>query len=77
MRRDLGGDHAPWDRLAAWQLSAPQRGADDDAGGEVQAELQLGGAGLGRGRGQDAEVRGEVLPASVTTLNVSSFSPAC
>jgi hypothetical protein len=39
--------------------------------------LQLDGAGLGRGRGQDAEVRGEVLPASVTTLNVSSFLPAC
>jgi len=30
-RRDLGGDHAPWDRLAAWQLSGPRRCADDDA----------------------------------------------
>ena len=31
MRCDLGGDHAPWDRLAAWQLPGPRRGADDDA----------------------------------------------
>jgi hypothetical protein len=30
-RCDLGGDHAPWDRLAAWQLPSPRRGPDDDA----------------------------------------------
>jgi hypothetical protein len=30
-RCDLGGDHAPWDRLAAWQLPEPRRGPDDDA----------------------------------------------
>ncbi len=30
-RCDLGGDHAPGDRLAAWQLPEPRRGADDDA----------------------------------------------
>jgi hypothetical protein len=29
--RDLGGDHAPWDRLAALQRSGPRRGPDDDA----------------------------------------------
>ena len=29
--RDLGGDHAPWDRLAASQLPGPRRGPDDDA----------------------------------------------
>jgi hypothetical protein len=27
--RDLGGDHAPWDRLAALQRSGPRRGHDD------------------------------------------------
>jgi hypothetical protein len=30
-RCDLGGDHAPWDRLAAWQLPGSRCGADDDA----------------------------------------------
>ena len=30
-RCDLGGDHAPGDRLAAWQLSGPRRGPDDHA----------------------------------------------
>ena len=30
-RCDLGGDHAPGDRLAAWQLPEPRRGPDDDA----------------------------------------------
>ena len=30
-RRDLGGDHAPRDRLAAPQLPEPRRGPDDDA----------------------------------------------
>jgi hypothetical protein len=30
-RCDLGGDHAPGDRLAAWQLPEPRRGRDDDA----------------------------------------------
>ena len=30
-RCDLGGDHAPWDRLAAVQLPGPGRGTDDDA----------------------------------------------
>ena len=30
-RCDLGGDHAPRDRLAAWQLPGPGRGYDDDA----------------------------------------------
>ncbi len=29
-RCDLGGDHAPGDRLAAWQLPGPGRGPDDD-----------------------------------------------
>ena len=28
---DLRGDHAPGDRLAAWQLPGPWRGRDDDA----------------------------------------------
>jgi hypothetical protein len=31
VRRDLGGDHPPWDRLAAWQLPEPGRGSDDHA----------------------------------------------
>ncbi len=30
-RCDLGGDHAPGDRLAAWQLPGPWRGRYDDA----------------------------------------------
>jgi hypothetical protein len=30
-RWDLGGDHAPGDRLAAWQLPGPRRGPDDHA----------------------------------------------
>jgi len=30
-RCDLGGDHAPWDRLAAPQLPGPRRGPDDHA----------------------------------------------
>jgi hypothetical protein len=30
-RCDLGCDHAPWDRLAAWQLPGPRRGPDNDA----------------------------------------------
>jgi hypothetical protein len=30
-RCDLGGDHAPGDRLAASQLSGPRRGPDDHA----------------------------------------------
>src|SRR5260370_25707179 len=30
-RCDLGGDHPPWDRLAAWQLPGPRRGPDDGA----------------------------------------------
>ena len=30
-RCDLGGDHAPGDRLAASQLPEPRRGPDDDA----------------------------------------------
>jgi hypothetical protein len=30
-RCDLGGDHAPGDRLAAWQLPGPRRGPDDYA----------------------------------------------
>ena len=30
-RRDLGGDHAPGDRLAAPQLPEPRRGPNDDA----------------------------------------------
>ncbi len=30
-RCDLGGDHAPRDRLAAWQLPEPRCGTDDDA----------------------------------------------
>ena len=30
-RCDLGGNHPPGDRLAAWQLPAPRRGPDDDA----------------------------------------------
>jgi hypothetical protein len=30
-RCDLGGDHPPWDRLAAPQLPSPRRGPDDDA----------------------------------------------
>ena len=28
---DLGGDHSPGDRLAAWQFPEPRRGPDDDA----------------------------------------------
>jgi hypothetical protein len=28
---DLGCDHAPWDRLASWQLPSPRRGPDNDA----------------------------------------------
>jgi hypothetical protein len=28
VRCDLGGDHAPGDRLAAWQLPEPRRGPD-------------------------------------------------
>jgi hypothetical protein len=48
-RCDLGGDHAPWDRLAAAQLPEPRRGPDDDvepaaadipaAGADVDSEL--------------------------------------
>ena len=30
-RCDQAGDHAPWDRLAAWQRPEPRRGLDDDA----------------------------------------------
>ena len=30
-RCDQAGDHAPWDRLAAWQRPEPRRGRDDDA----------------------------------------------
>jgi hypothetical protein len=30
-RCDLGSDHAPWDRLAAWQVPGPRRGPDDHA----------------------------------------------
>jgi hypothetical protein len=30
-RCDLGGDHPPWDRLAASQLPGPRRGPDDQA----------------------------------------------
>ena len=30
-RCDLGGDHAPWDRLTPSQLPEPGRGPDDDA----------------------------------------------
>ena len=30
-RCDLGGDHAPWDRLAASQLPEPRRRPDDHA----------------------------------------------
>jgi hypothetical protein len=30
-RRELGGDHPPRDRLAAWQLPEPGRGPDDHA----------------------------------------------
>jgi len=30
-RCDLGGDHAPWDRLAARQITGPRRGPDDYA----------------------------------------------
>ena len=30
-RCDLGGDHPPWDRLAASQLPEPRRGSDDHA----------------------------------------------
>ena len=30
-RCDLGGDDAPWDRLAAWQLPGLRRGPDDHA----------------------------------------------
>lgn len=30
-RGDLGGDHTPWDRLAASQLPGPRRGPDNHA----------------------------------------------
>jgi hypothetical protein len=30
-RCDLGGDHARWDRLTAWQLPSLRRGPDDHA----------------------------------------------
>jgi len=30
-RRDQAGDHAPWNRLTAWQRPEPRRGPDDYA----------------------------------------------
>ncbi len=40
-RCDQAGDHAPWDRLAAWQRPEPRRGPDDSAADEI-AVLDLG-----------------------------------
>ena len=42
-RCDLGGDHAPWDRLAALQLPQPRRGPDDHAG-PAAADISTAGA---------------------------------
>jgi hypothetical protein len=42
-RCDLGGDHAPGDRLAAAQLPGPRRGPDDDAE-PAAADISAAGA---------------------------------
>ncbi len=48
-RCDLGGDHAPWDRLAAWQLPEPRRGADHYAE-PAAADIPAIDADLGSGQ---------------------------
>ena len=45
---DLGGEHAPWDRLAAWQLPGPRRGPDDHAE-PATADIPAAGADVEAG----------------------------
>jgi hypothetical protein len=47
-RCDLGGDHPPWDRLAASQLPGPWRGLDDDAE-PAAADVPAAGADVDSG----------------------------
>ena len=47
-RCDLDGDHAPWDRLAAWQLPGPRRGPDDHAE-PAAADIPAAGADVDAG----------------------------
>jgi len=47
-RRDLSGDHAPWDRLAAPQLPGPRRGPDDHAE-PATADIPAAGADIDSG----------------------------
>ncbi len=47
-RCNLGGDHAPWDRLAALQLPQPRRGPDDHAE-PAAADIPTAGADVDSG----------------------------
>jgi hypothetical protein len=47
-RRELGGDHAPGDRLAAAQLPEPRRGPDDHAE-PATADIPAAGAAVDTG----------------------------
>jgi hypothetical protein len=47
-RCDLGCDHAPWDRLAVWQLPGPRRGPDHDAE-PAAADIPAAGADVDSG----------------------------
>jgi hypothetical protein len=61
-RCDLGGDHAPEDCLAAWQLPSPRRGHDDaePAAADIPAA--------------DADVdSGELIAAGARTLTTTAW----
>jgi hypothetical protein len=59
-RRDLGGDYAPRDRFAAWQLPRPRRGPDNDTE-PAAADIPAAGADLDAGELIAAQLP-QVLP---------------
>jgi hypothetical protein len=74
-RRDLGGDHPPGDRLAAWQLPEPRRGPDDHAE-PAAADVPAAGADLGPGELVAAEPPQVVVMRDAATAARWGRAPA-
>jgi hypothetical protein len=78
-RCDLGGDHAPGDRLAASQLPEPRRGADDDAE-PAAADIPATGADVDPGEliaAQSPQILAMHNPRHGSQVRSCSREPPC